>query len=568
VVYAKDPTLPLLQPVATSAEEIEVCHAVPLDLSSKMQRRSSLVDAAKGKATDSSKAVSGKVKANRYGLCGHVALNREAICIQSAHEDPRFNDNADHYLGYRPQSLVSCPVLPPDEGEDMEVLGVIQVVSSKQLEERELDLLKRIAACAARAMRNARSFSELEAREDMAKGLLSCSRSMTCELRPGSSGLGALGQSSLPLTGLEHALKVLGTPNYRLFIRSIHGKLVLASGSAEVGSSIEISDIDDPLTPEVTIGVAAQVFSTGESLNIDLTQEHEHYDLQTDLVPIPEAKNLYATAIMAPDDASGTRNRSSSKLFANLEVLGVLQVLSRSNRQPFTDSEMELLDSIAMDFGVTMQSSMRFLALQQEQQTNSAVLKHALNAMVALPAERILALAGQMACATSGGVDFLVFVCDDGWYSEGAALRRLTTEKGTLAIPGTLHECETDNQREEEKPPGAVRQALKSKVALQLSAGHEWVDVTTDMPKDLHANSLLCLPLRTLEGHAFAAIVVYSPKCMFLDYEEGEVRLPEGVLGRGQLLNDIIGMVANSIKDQQLSPFCTTIRGDKEATSP
>jgi len=61
------------------------------------------------------------------GIAGAVAHNGEAIRIDDAYADPRFNQNVDKQTGYRTRSILSLPV----KDHDGRVFAVAQLLNRK-----------------------------------------------------------------------------------------------------------------------------------------------------------------------------------------------------------------------------------------------------------------------------------------------------------------------------------------------------------------------------------------------------------------------------------------------------
>jgi putative methionine-R-sulfoxide reductase with GAF domain len=61
------------------------------------------------------------------GVVGAVVQSGEAVVVDDAYEDQRFNTDVDKDLGFRTKSILTVPV----KGETGEVIGVIQMVNKK-----------------------------------------------------------------------------------------------------------------------------------------------------------------------------------------------------------------------------------------------------------------------------------------------------------------------------------------------------------------------------------------------------------------------------------------------------
>ena len=251
---------------------------------------------------------------------------------------------------------------------------------------------------------------------------------------------------------------------------------------------------------------------------------------------------------------------------APVRVLGVLEVLSRGDGQPLKESDVELLSNIAADVGSHMQNAADLASGEQGLRLCQDVLGKTKPALRSLPFDSLLGVMGSMVQAVHGGASGAVYVCEDGQYSAGVTLRRLAVSPSGLRLPGEVFEIdEKQREQEGETPPSGVRQAMELNACLHLSSSHEWVDPAIDLLGESSASSLMCLPLYTTEGSIFGTVVVYSPSCVFLDYAEGEVRVPEGILYDGPLLQEVRGIVCDVVKNEHVHEGCRQIR---DSTAP
>jgi sigma-B regulation protein RsbU (phosphoserine phosphatase) len=99
-------------------------------------------------------------------------------------------------------------------------------------------------------------------------------------------------------------------------------------------------------------GIAGWVAQTGESVKID--------DASKD----PRWSNKVAAKVEYP-----TRNLLCVPVVNRGEIIGVLQVINKKNGRPFTDRDLELLQSIAAPTAIALENASLYEALQQSIQT-------------------------------------------------------------------------------------------------------------------------------------------------------------------------------------------------------
>jgi HD-GYP domain-containing protein (c-di-GMP phosphodiesterase class II) len=93
------------------------------------------------------------------GIAGTVAATGERINIADAYEDPRFNPEPDHRIGYRTKTLLTFPMT----GQNDRVIGVFQVVNKNgggDFTSEDEDTLSSLGASAAVAVENAQLLAE------------------------------------------------------------------------------------------------------------------------------------------------------------------------------------------------------------------------------------------------------------------------------------------------------------------------------------------------------------------------------------------------------------------------
>jgi anti-sigma regulatory factor (Ser/Thr protein kinase)/putative methionine-R-sulfoxide reductase with GAF domain len=92
------------------------------------------------------------------GIAGHVAATGEILNIPDVYEDPRFNREIDKVTGYRTRSMLTAPMLNPQQ----KIIGVVQLLNKKggPFSFRDERLLTAMTSQAAISIENARLYQQ------------------------------------------------------------------------------------------------------------------------------------------------------------------------------------------------------------------------------------------------------------------------------------------------------------------------------------------------------------------------------------------------------------------------
>lgn len=104
--------------------------------------------------------ITGKIMPVERGIAGWVAMTGQSIAIADVSVDARFARDVAEETNYVPTSILAAPLL----GEDGEVLGVIEVLDARALNEntgRALDILGLIGSQLAATVRLSTTFDSL-----------------------------------------------------------------------------------------------------------------------------------------------------------------------------------------------------------------------------------------------------------------------------------------------------------------------------------------------------------------------------------------------------------------------
>jgi len=326
-------------------------------------------------------------------------------------------------------------------------------------------------------------------------------------------------------------------------VKSVYGKLVLAAGAAGVGVPVAVGDLENHETPEVSCGIVHEVYVSGSPLVLIDARVEPNYDNTIDVPTTEKAHGVFTTAVHArpPHSEVEIMDPTVEPMSDEPgEILGVLQVLSRPDGKGFSEADQRLLEGLAVEAGIYMQTAREMNAADRGLEMTTAALELAEKAMTGLPTEDLLGACCTLALkALKGEGASVVFSDGGGVYDEECPLRRLRLEEDRLIIPGKLLKLEKNDPR----GPGIVRRTLTKGITglcthvkgddpvvngeFDLQPHYVLEDKGSNKGAAPPGSSLFILPLTTAEGSVFAAVIVYGPKARWLDGKYGEVEIEE-----------------------------------------
>ena len=394
-----------------------------------------------------------------------------------------------------------------------------------------------------------------------------------------SSNLGGKSeQNSLPVAPLEAALAVLGLRQYRLFVESPFGKLILAAGSGEVGSSVEgLGSLSLPGGKEVTRGIAERVYREGGELVLDQAHKSPDYDPEFDITINEKkgSKRVFTAPLLTcvPSEvlltSPSSREAELEEDIGEPEVIGALQILGRDD-MPFSPMDVTLLTGLAIDIGVHithhrgLSHSQRLASLYK----GCVEILHRPDGIAQLPPLEVLAVAGRKACHAVNGEAVALFIGEDGPYADAnTVLRRCVLGEDGWKYPGKL--LEPMDVKSTSSPPkpeqvGGARKAIGEQICLRLTPGNECIIPTEDFLSTPAVSCVLLLPLATTEGTPFGCIAVYGARLAKHHMIDGEVELNDYVEDEEALLHQLCQVVSSAVSNVVLEEASRILKGDTE----
>lgn len=254
------------------------------------------------------------------GVPGVVFNAGEAIVIENASLDPRFESSLDDATGFRTRNLLCVPL----RNKRKKIIGVTQVANKRtgSFTTEDQVILEAITTQAAAALEHARRDEIIERVRREEKTLLEVTTAICTEL-----------QIDPLLTKItEVAANLLDAERSTVFVHDSKNRTLWTRAAIGLdGSKVEIPD---------TAGIAGLVFSTGEPLNVPDAYQHPRFNPAIDTATGYRTRNLLSMPII---------NKFG-------KVIGVTQVLNK-RKGSFTSEDERRLRALTAQAAIALENA-------------------------------------------------------------------------------------------------------------------------------------------------------------------------------------------------------------------
>jgi adenylate cyclase len=288
---------------------------------------------------------------NHLGIAGAVFKSSEAIIINDAYADPRFNKEIDKKTGYRTRNILCAPI----KTKQNEIIGVIQLLNKHTGDfwEDDLALLEAITSQASSALQNAQLFEEVQKAKAEEKQLLEITSAISSELQ----------LQPLLVKIMETTTDILNADRSTLFLHD--GKT--NELWSQVAQGLEIREIRFPSH----LGIAGSVFTTGETVNIPDAYKDQRFNQEVD------KKTGYTTRSIL---CMPVKNKEG-------KTLGVVQVLNKKDG-PFTKKDENRLRAFSAQASISIENAKLFDDVLNMKNYNESMLESLSNGVITLDEEK------------------------------------------------------------------------------------------------------------------------------------------------------------------------------------
>ena len=388
---------------------------------------------------------------NTKGVAGWVFSNKEGAIILDAYKDDRFDKSVDMRTGYRTKSILCAPLRTVGG----EVIGVSQILNKidGKFNENDLEILEAMTKQAAIAIQGNIIVEQIEKSRKQELEFLDIVSKVSSELELG------------PL--LERIIgtvtKMLNAERSTLFINDEKTNELYTEVAEGVGKTV--------IRFPNHIGIAGNVFSTGQALNIP----HAYADLRFN--PGVDRSTGYFTRSMLCTPVINKEGRR----------IGVCQVLNKRDG-PFTDEDEKRLAAFTSQISMAIENAKLFNDVQNEKNYSQGMLSSMSNGVITVDED------GKIATCNPAGLNILKI----GKLKEvlGQQIKELFTGSNTWLVE-KIQGDESQDEDDEDDEDEPKKKGEETFMDVELEFGGETVSANISV-----------LPLLGVEDESLGSLIM------------------------------------------------------------
>ena len=291
---------------------------------------------------------------NTSGIAGHVFTTGEALIIDDAYADPRFNRTIDEQTGFVTRSILCVPIRTP-KGE---VMGVAQTLNKRsgRFTQSDRARFEAMIGQGTLALQSTQFIERMQALRQQEMAFIDVVSDVTADIKLGSLLQRVMGE----------ATRLLNAERSTLFLNDEKaGELW-----SEVGQGLESMQIRLPNH----VGIAGAVFTSGKSINIPYAYADLRFNPAFD-----RQTGFFTRSILCVP----ITNKSG-------KTIGVTQVLNKRGG-PFSGEDESRLRAFTAQISIALENAKLFADVQNMKNYNEAMLESMSNGVLTLDAqERIV----------------------------------------------------------------------------------------------------------------------------------------------------------------------------------
>ncbi|RTL51385.1 MAG: GAF domain-containing protein [Rhodocyclaceae bacterium] len=291
---------------------------------------------------------------NNSGIAGYVFTTGEALIIQDAYSDNRFNRSIDEQTGFTTRNILCVPI----KTVKGEVIGVAQTLNKRngKFTKQDLTLLEAMTSQGTLALQSAQFIERMKAIRRQEMEFIDVVSEVTADIKLGSLLQKVMGEATRLLNAERSTLFLNDDKTHELW--------------SEVGQGLESMQIRLPNH----VGIAGAVFTSGKSINIP----YAYADLRFN--PAFDKKTGYFTRSILCVPIINKHGKT----------IGVTQVLNKRGG-PFTNEDESRLRAFTAQISIALENAKLFADVQAMKNYNEAMLESMSNGVVTLDeGERIV----------------------------------------------------------------------------------------------------------------------------------------------------------------------------------
>ncbi len=291
---------------------------------------------------------------NTSGIAGHVFTSGEALIINDAYSDPRFNRTIDEQTGFATQNVLCVPI----KSAKGEVVGVAQVLNKHKgkFTKQDLHLLEAMTNQGTLALQSAQFIERMKTLRKQEMEFIEVVSEVTADIKLGSLLQKVMGEATRMLSAERSTLFLNDEKTHELW--------------SEVSQGLDSMQIRLPNH----VGIAGAVFTSSKSINIP----YAYADLR--FSPSFDKKTGFFTRSILCVPIINKHGKT----------IGVTQVLNKRGG-PFTNADESRLRAFTAQISIALENAKLFADVQNMKNYNEAMLESMSNGVITLDdAEKII----------------------------------------------------------------------------------------------------------------------------------------------------------------------------------
>jgi adenylate cyclase len=286
---------------------------------------------------------------NNSGIAGHVYTTGEALIIQDAYADSRFNRSVDEQTGFTTRNILCVPI----KTVKGEIIGVAQTLNKKtgKFTKQDLHQLEAMTSQGTLALQSAQFIERMQAIRRQEMEFIDVVSEVTADIKLGSLLQKVMGEATRLLSAERSTLFLNDEKTSELW--------------SEVGQGLESVQIRLPNH----VGIAGAVFSSAKAINIP----YAYADLRFN--PAFDKKTGFFTRSILCVPIINKHGKT----------IGVTQVLNKRGG-PFTGDDESRLRAFTAQISIALENAKLFADVQAMKNYNEAMLESMSNGVITLDA--------------------------------------------------------------------------------------------------------------------------------------------------------------------------------------
>ena len=284
---------------------------------------------------------------NSSGIAGYVFSSGEALIIDDAYSDDRFNRSVDEQTGFVTKSILCVPIRTV-KGQ---IIGVAQTLNKKTgaFSRNDLALLEAMTTQGTLALQGAQFIERMKAIRNQEMEFVDIVSEVTADIKLGSLLQKVMGEATRMLNAERSTLFLNDDKTNELW--------------SEVGQGLESVQIRLPNH----LGIAGAVFTSSKAINIPYAYADLRFNPAFDKQTGFFTRSILCTPII---------NK-------NGKTIGVTQVLNKRGG-PFTAEDESRLRAFTAQISIALENAKLFADVQNMKNYNEAMLESMSNGVLTL----------------------------------------------------------------------------------------------------------------------------------------------------------------------------------------